>query len=222
MFQNELLLLFNRRNRRTLMAFSDFKYPEVLRKLKLADRSDCNLYGVVPSVPVSSSLREILKVNVPLATTAHSEASRSTWLVGPLLGELWVRHNGRFNMFAGIEFSADPEAGLNGYCDFIIGRTPQLPVLQLPVIVIFQAKRDSIADSLGQCIAGMEGIMRYNRRHGTPFDPIYGVVTTGSLWKFLQLSNSVVTIDLAEYTIAQVDKLFGIFMHMIGLLEAAA
>ena len=198
------------------MAFSDFKYPEVLKELGLMGQSDPNLFGKVTPVAGSASLRAMLDVNVPLATTAHSEASRSTWIVGPVLSELWGRYHGRINMFAGVDFNADPDNGLNGYCDFLIGRSPQMPQIHAPVIVIFEAKRDSIPDGLGQCIAGMEGAHRYNRRHGTPEDTVYGAVTTGSLWKFLKLSNTAVTIDLVEYTIAQVDKLLGILTYMIG------
>lgn len=204
------------------MAFSDFRYPDVLRELSLRERSEPNLFGNAAPVPGSAVLRSTLELTVPLATTAHSEASRSTWIVGPLLSELWGRYRGRINMFAGIEFNADPEQGLNGYCDFLIGRTPQLPHIQAPVVIVVEAKRDSIPDGLGQCVAGMEGIIRFNRRHGTPADVAYGVVTTGSLWKFLRLANSVVTIDLTEYTIAEVDKLLGIFTFMIGPVSEPA
>ncbi|MDB5308172.1 MAG: hypothetical protein JWO38_2374 [Gemmataceae bacterium] len=85
-----------------------------------------------------------------------------------------------------------------------------------PEVLIFEAKRDSIPDGLGQCIAAMEGVVQYNRRHNAPSDPVFGCVTTGSLWKFLQLSGGRVSIDLAEYTIAQVDRLLGILVHMVG------
>ena len=198
------------------MAFSDFTYPDMLPLLGLTERNEPDLFAGVPLAAVSSSFRDRMKNSVRLGATAHSEASRSTWIVGPVLEELWSRYNGRINMFAGIEFSADPDHGLNGYVDFLIGRAPQFSHIKAPVIVIVEAKRDSIPDGLGQCIAGMEGAMRFNRRHGTPVDTVYGAVTTGSAWKFMRLDGSVVVIDLTEYTIEQVDKLLGIFMHMIG------
>jgi hypothetical protein len=205
------------------MAYSDFKYPEVLKTLGLTNRNEPSLFGNVAPATVSPSLRAVLDVNILLATAAHSEAARSTWIVGPVLGELWGRYNGRISMFAGIEFNADPDEGLSGYCDFLIGRSPQLTYVQAPIIVIVEAKRDSIPDGFGQCIAEMEGAMRYNRTHGTPTDNIFGVITTGSIWKFLRLTGSVVTIDLTEYLITEVDKLLGIFTHLLGpIAEPAA
>jgi hypothetical protein len=39
---------------------------------------------------------------------------------------------------------------------------------------------------------------------------IYGAVTTGNIWKFLRLKNSVVEIDLMEYLISQIGRILGI------------
>jgi hypothetical protein len=62
----------------------------------------------------------------------------------------------------------------------------------------------------------MVGAQRFNLRHSAPADPIYGCVTTGTAWKFLQLSGTMLTHDLAEYTLAQVDRILGILAHMVG------
>jgi peptidoglycan hydrolase-like protein with peptidoglycan-binding domain len=204
------------------VAFNNFKYPDVIQQLGLTEAVVADLFAGTPAVEPGAALRVTLPVNQQLATTAHTEASRSTWLVGPVLGDFWARYQGRINVIAGADFQADPEAGLNGYCDFLIGRSPQLPYVKAPVVVIFEAKRDSIPDGLGQCVAGVVGAQRFNRRHNTPIDPVYGVVTTGSLWKFMQLSGPVVTIDLTEYSIAQVDKLLGILTHMVGPVPTPA
>jgi hypothetical protein len=67
----------------------------------------------------------------------------------------------------------------------------------------------------------MAGAQRYNRKGGKPVDPIYGCVSTGSLWQFLRLSDTTVTIDLTEYTITQVDKLLGILTAIVGPPPAA-
>lgn len=203
------------------MAFSDFKYPDVLGQLGLTERTVPNLFADVPPVAPSALLTASLRVNVPLATGAHSEAARTTWLVGPVLSDLWVRYDGRISVNPGVEFDADAAAKLSGYCDFIISRGPQRPVIGPPVLLIFEAKRDSIPDGLGQCIAGMVGAQRYNQRHNVPIDPVYGCVTTGSLWKFLRLSGTVLTNDLTEYTIVQADRILGILTHAVGPPPAA-
>ncbi|MFO0825241.1 MAG: hypothetical protein U0792_19330 [Gemmataceae bacterium] len=198
------------------MAFGDFKYPAVVGSLGLTERTLPNLFADVPLVQPSALLLNCLGINIPLATGAHSESARITWLVGPVLSDLWARYDGRLSVNPGVEFEADPAAKLTGYCDFIVSRGPQRPVIGPPVLLIFEAKRDSIPDGLGQCIAGMVGAQRYNQRNNTPVDPVYGCVTTGSLWKFLRLSGTVLTNDLTEHALTQADRLLGILTHIVG------
>ena len=137
-------------------------------------------------------------------------------MVAPVLGEFWWRYRGQISLFSGADFQADPAAGLTGFCDFLLGRAPQQPDILAPAVVIFEAKRENIIDGLGQCIAGMVGAQRFNQRHGTPSDPVFGCITTGTVWKFLHLSGVTVTFDLVEYQLHQVDKLLGVLTHIIG------
>jgi len=204
------------------MAFSEFHYPDLLATFGLTETAVPNLFADVAGVEASAALAVAFPVNLQLGTSAHSEASRSTWLVGPVLSDVWARYAGRICLIAGAEFAADPAARLTGYCDFIISRGPQRSVIGAPVVLIFEAKRDSIPDGLGQCIAAMVGAQRFNQRNNAAVDPIYGCVTTGTNWKFLRLSGVNLTQDLTEYTISQVDRLLGIFLHMIGPVPVPA
>lgn len=198
------------------MAFSDFRYPDVVSQLGLREVTVLNLFAGVCSVSPGELVRAALPIGSQLGPSAHSEVARMIWMVGPVLGDLWSRYHGEISLNAGAEITGDPAAGLTGYCDFVVGRGPQRPQPSAPVLVIFEAKRDSIPDGLGQCIAGMVGAQRFNRRNNQPIDPIYGCVTTGSLWRFLRLSGTTVTTDLTEYQLQQVDRVLGILMHMIG------
>ena len=198
------------------MAFSDFKYPAVLADLGLSEASADDLFADVPPVPPGPGLAATLPASTRLATAAQSEFSKAVWIVGPVLGDLWARNPGRVSLFGGVEFAPDPAAKLAGFCDFLLGRGPQLQHVTAPVAVLFEAKRDAITDGFGQCIAGMVGVQRFNRQRGAPIDPVYGCSTTGSLWRFLSLSGTTVTIDLTEYAIRDVGKLLGILTHMIG------
>lgn len=198
------------------MAFRDFQYPDVIAQLGLTEQTVPDLFGHVPPVPPGEPVRAALPPGARLGPAAHSEVARMIWLVGPILLDLWDRYAGQISLNAGAEFDADPAARLTGQCDFAISRGPQRSVIGAPVLVIFEAKRDSIPDGLGQCIAAMEGAVRSNRRQNAAVDPVYGCVTTGTAWRFLQLSGGRVTIDLAEYNLSQVDKLLGILMHMVG------
>ncbi len=44
---------------------------------------------------------------------------------------------------------------------------------------------------------------------------IYGVVTSGNIWKFLKLENNKIYIDLDDYSIREVSEIIGILCSMI-------
>ncbi|MFO0762834.1 MAG: hypothetical protein U0359_40730 [Byssovorax sp.] len=46
-------------------------------------------------------------------------------------------------------------------------------------------------------------------------ETLYGVVTTGTAWKFLSLTGKTLGIDLNEYSISQPDKILGILVSMV-------
>lgn len=73
--------------------------------------------------------------------------------------------------------------------------------ISAPVFTLVEAKNEKIKSGLGQCIAEMIAAQRFNQIQGNEPDSIYGAVTTGVLWKFLQLRNQVILIDLSDYAI---------------------
>ncbi|PON18995.1 hypothetical protein C2W62_05075 [Candidatus Entotheonella serta] len=84
--------------------------------------------------------------------------------------------------------------------------------------MIVEAKNENIKDGLGQCIAAMVAAKVFNEREGNDIDTLYGVVTTGELWKFLKFAGQTAAIDLRDYYIARdVDKIFGILFEGTGL-----
>ena len=204
------------------MAFSDFSYPEVFHDLGLKEASVLDMFAGVPEVAASTLLRGFLATSVPQATTNNTETARASLIVAPILNELWAHYAGRIGTYYGVEFNADPEARLNGYCDFLISKAPQQHRIVAPVVVVVEAKRDNLENGYGQCIAGMVGSLRFNRREGNAIETIYGAATTGSNWRFLRLQGTTVTFDLTEYTISQVDRLLGILTYIVGPVPGAA
>ncbi|MEM8505616.1 MAG: hypothetical protein AAF716_20990 [Cyanobacteria bacterium P01_D01_bin.1] len=47
------------------------------------------------------------------------------------------------------------------------------------------------------------------------FKNIYGVVTSGILWRFLRLFDKTVAIDSIDYSVTPVDQILGILIWMI-------
>jgi len=83
-----------------------------------------------------------------------------------------------------------------------------------------EAKNERIVSAYGQCLAEMIAAQQFNQTDGQQQEadsgmPIWGVVTTGSSWRFLRLEGNQVFVDNDEYQINQISKLLGIFRHII-------
>jgi len=73
---------------------------------------------------------------------------------------------------------------------------------------------------LGQCIAEMLAAQQFNRERQNPVPVVYGVVTTGSNWRFLSLQAELVRVDRTEYYISDLQHIIGILTGMIqGALD---
>ncbi|MFN9667370.1 MAG: hypothetical protein ACK573_00680, partial [Pseudanabaena sp.] len=73
-----------------------------------------------------------------------------------------------------------------------------------------------IKSGLGQCIAEMVAAQLFNELENNDIDTIYGIVTSGEIWKFLQISEQNVAIDLTDYYINNIDKIIGILLSFIS------
>jgi hypothetical protein len=151
-----------------------------------------------------------LGFNTPLALAVNSEKSRSELIIAPLLLELKRNNPSQVSFFSGKEFNVDPARELNGFCDFLISRSPEQSLIQSPVIAVVEAKNENIELGLGQCIAEMVAAQIFNERKGRTMPNIIGAVTTGSTWKFMQLDGKLINLDLQEYFLNQVGQILGI------------
>jgi hypothetical protein len=196
------------------MSYSDFTLPKVQADFGLTVATERNLFQHVPPAAIPPGLRDALAEQAGLALAINTEKARSELLIAPLLLELWRRAEGRVAVWSGVPLDVDSAAGLNGRCDFIVGRPPQLHYVTAPVLVILEAKNEDIAGGLGQCAAALVGAQRFNRQPQSGIETVFGCVSSGSEWKFLRLDGTTLTIDLTEYHIRQADQLLGILLHL--------
>jgi hypothetical protein len=196
------------------MSYSEFTLATALRAFALTLDETTDLFHATPEVAVPPRLQDLLDENVPLALAIHTEKARSELIVMPILVELRRMLDRRISLFSGIDFTVDPARGLNGVCDFIVSRSPEQLVLNAPALVLIEAKNDNIKSGLGQCIAAMVAAQEFNQREGNPAALISGVVTTGSIWKFLRLTETVISVDVPEYYLDRLPKILGILQAM--------
>jgi len=198
------------------MAYSDFDLKKVKQELgvHLIERQDA--FSSINSVEISPSLAEILAETVPLARAINTEKARSEFIIANILVEVRKLLNHKISLFSGIEFNVDKEKGLNGYCDFIISASQEQLILSSPIIALVEAKNENIIGGLGQCIAEMVAANIFNAAdNNSDIKKLYGVVTTGTAWKFLKMAGLDVVIDLDEYAIDNPNKIIGILLAML-------
>jgi hypothetical protein len=197
------------------MAYSDYTLSEIKEKFQLIIEAETNLFPDVREEKISDSLSEILKENIPLALAIHTEKARSEMIVTPVLIELRKVLNHRISLFSGVEFNVDKEKGLSGVCDYIISLSKEQLYVCSPVISIVEAKNDNIKSGLAQCAAEMIASRMFNEQKESKIKTMYGIVTTGSNWRFLKLDDSLY-IDVREYYIEQLGKIMGIMLQIIN------
>ena len=198
---------------RTTIAFRDFSFPQVQEQLGLRVE-DADLLGSTAPFPIRPEIADFVRDGIMLALAISTGKAKSEFIIAPVLLELRRTVEPKFTLFSGVEWEVDRDRGLNGFCDFILGRGPCQHILQAPHVAIVEAKNDLIRSGLGQCIAAMVAAGLSNDRAGTPIPAIHGVVSTGLTWKFLRLQGDLVLMDIPEYTVDNLPRVMGI-LHAI-------
>lgn len=198
------------------MAYSQFTIEKIKGELGYQVIEGFGTFGDLPMVSVSAFLTDLLVRFTPLALSIDTEKARSEYIVAPILFELKSQLQNQVSLFSGREFNVDVALGLTGYCDFLVSRSTEQLLIEAPVLALVEAKNDNIASGLGQCMAEMIAAQMFNQQKGHPLEWVYGVVTTGTNWKFLRLRDRAIELDLNEYFLGDLAKLFGILQHCVG------
>ena len=199
------------------MPYSNFTLRQVEKDFHLQIEEKIDLFAHIEAIAPSDDLKRILAENIPLALAINTEKARSEFLIAPTLLELRRRSPTPVSLFSGTEFSISPEQGLSGYCDYLISLSKQQLMISAPVVAIVEAKNEDIKSGLGQCIAEMIAAQLFNEQENNDIKTIYGIVTSGEIWKFLQISEQTVVIDLTDYYITNIDKILGILLHQLSV-----
>lgn len=197
------------------MAYSDFTLKSVSQKFGLTTTETTDLFSAVMTTPLPPSLKEDLEEYSPLGLAVGTEKARSEFIIAPILAGVRKLKNKQVSLFSGIDFSIAPEQGLKGICDYIFSLSPHQYYLVAPALMLVEAKKEDISGGLGQCIAEMIAARIFNQREGINLEKIYGAVTTGSEWKFLQLENNTISIDSRLYYLAEIEKIIGILLFVL-------
>ena len=198
------------------MAYSSFTLGKVSKTFHLETIRKRGIFADIEPVEPSAQLTMVLERNLPFALTMGTEKAKSEMVVAQVLVELCLHFNNRVSLFSGIDFNVDIANGLMGVCDFLVSLSPQAFDLEAPAIILVEAKKDSLTDGLGQCVAAMVAAQRFNADAGNEIPCVYGGTTSGTEWLFLKLARKTLSIDMTVYQLVQCDKILGILASMVS------
>ncbi len=196
------------------MSFNQFSFPDVQAQLQLKLR-ETHLFPDLKPLAIQAEFQARIEDGTVVALSTSTEKAKSEFIIAPILLEMRRLLNHSFGLFSGVELNVDAERGLNGVCDFLLTKEAAHFVLAAPLVAIVEAKNDNLRSGLGQCIASMVAAQLYNEQKQKPLAAVFGVVTTGSAWKFLKLEKQSLTIDLQEYYVDNLGRLLAVFKHIL-------
>ena len=201
------------------MSYSEFTLSQLESEFSLTLQERVEIFPDIEPVTPSQLLQEILTENIPLALEIDTYKARSELIIAPILVELRKHLNRQISFFSGVDFTVEKTKGLTGRCDFIISNSPRQLEVTAPVATLVEAKNNNIKSGIAQCIAEMVAAQIFNERQNNQISCIYGIITTGSNWKFLRLVEKRIDIEAGEHFIGNLDGLFGILLKMIATIH---
>jgi hypothetical protein len=197
------------------MSYRHFSLAKIKKDFSLIEQKKALFPGCIPIKP-SEWLNQALEIGVELALSSSSEKARSEFIIAPILMEMERRMGKRFSIYSGERLDVDDKKGLMGECDFILAKGTMRYELQSPIFGLVEAKRNDINAGLGQCIAQMMGAYYFNAKEKNDIDTIFGCVTTGEDWQFLQLTENNIIMDTRRYYINDLENILGVFQFILN------
>jgi hypothetical protein len=200
------------------MAYSKFTTRSVKERLGVEIIEEMSLFDPAQIVPMTPSdlLKATLSEYASLALSINTEKSRSEWIIAPVMAEVRKQHRTQVSLFSGSTFVVDKSKGLDGSCDFMLSLSREQLYIVAPILTVVEAKKEDINGGVGQCVATMFAAQLYNQREKQSVPAVYGAITTGTIWKFLKLSDTTAWLDRDEYYLNDIELLMGIFSWIIS------
>lgn len=196
------------------MSFSQFKNIADVQKaynIRYAESSFISSIEVtVPPVLIEEF--EFNKENIDIFS---SEASRSELIVSPLLRAVYKNHSKNYSFWIQKPIAFDKV--LSGTPDYIFSKRSSLgkTVLETPIVIVVEAKKNDFEQGWGECLAELVASQKINNDKKS----VYGIVTDGNLWQFSRLNTDLFTKNEKNYTIDDIQELYGALEYLANLVE---
>jgi len=197
------------------MPFSQFKnIADVQKAYNIRYAESLFISSIKVTVP--QILIEEFEFNKENIDIFSSEASRSELIVSPLLRSVYKNHSKNYSFWIQKPIAFDKV--LSGTPDYIFSKRSPLgkTVLETPIIIVVEAKKNDFEQGWGQCLAELVASQKINNNDEKS---VYGIVTDGNLWQFGRLNTDLFTKNEKNYTIDDIQALYGALEYLANLVE---
>lgn len=197
------------------MAFSDYKsLAQVQEEYQIRYQEEDFVDSLAPEI--SQTFIAELEFNLRAMDAFSSEAARCELVIFPILREIYKNYYQKTALW--VQKSIVFDSKLNGTPDYLLSKKSALgkTILELPLLITVEAKRNDFEQGWGQCLAELLGAESLNHQQQQQ-RPIYGIVTDGKLWEFGRLEHLIFTKNIAVYTITNLNLLLGAINYLFSL-----
>jgi hypothetical protein len=187
------------------MAFSDYKHIYQVQANYQIEYQENNFLIIAEYNPSNQIIAE-LEFNQKNIDIFSPEAARCETIIFPILREVYRTYAEKTALW--IQKSIAYDEKLNGTPNYMISKRSPLgkTMLELPLLIIVEAKKNDFEQSWGQCLAELVAVKNMN---GCDKQSIYGIVTDGKLWEFGKLVDKIFSKNSDSFILNELSKLFG-------------
>jgi hypothetical protein len=197
------------------MPFGDYKtLGDAIRALQVTEVRDEFVQPV--ALPINDYFRSRLEDRLTSHSVSCSEWAVCENLLFPVLDEVAQHYRDYLTIWSHVSLCHGER--LLGTPDYIIAkRSPlSIEVMDTPLAMIMEAKRNDFDMGWGQCLAAMYAAQTLN---GDPQRVVYGGVSDGFIWRFGRLQEQTFTRNTQDYTLSRLDELFAAVNHVLQLCK---
>ena len=194
-----------------MLTYNQVTIQDLRDKFEIILEIDAFLPEIEPSV-IPDWLTTYLNINRLSPAFAKSEKAISEMLISPILSVVKANNATTISLFSGEPLS---EGELSGVCDFIIAANPKAYLPEPPIMILVEAKKQDLYGGIAQCVAEMITAQNINRKMKIETDLVFGCVTTGNEWLFIQLSGKRAITDPTIYYYTDLAKIISVFQWMV-------
>ena len=198
-----------------MASFSPFNTLEsALIHFNIQENSQILFPPIDEYVAVPQTLIEDLHFNMTEMPYKVSEASICEMVIFPILRSVWKNFKTKLLLWSHKGIGKDAEN--SGIPDYIIAKRSHLGrVMDLPFLVMIEAKKDNFDEGWGQCVVQMRTAQLLNQDD----KPIYGIVSNGGNWEFGQLLGDIFTQHSTNISIDDLPKLYNTLCYLLKICE---